>query len=331
MIIDYYTKIYSNRSYNSYDCSNKSRDRYKFSTIEQQNGENKEIKINIGYTSIVPTLPIFVALENGYFVEEGLDVYATQFDISNQLAKAMLNGDVDLAGAISTSVIITLEQKFPNSFKIIADNTLSSKHPITQIVVMNDSNINNITDLEGKKLGVFPGSTSLIHTRIAFEDMLGKDLDMEYVQILPNLWLESLSTGGVDAILTYEPFTTLILIQRKGKVLYDGPYEKHIMDNLPGGVTIIPTKLTEENPEAADKLKKAIKKAIEYINSNEEDARLILTKYMPMTEEVARRMNLPEWHIAEDIDVDKLQRYADILYNEGELEGPIDVSNMIYR
>ncbi len=286
--------------------------------------------LKLGHTQLMITLPIYVALEKGYFKDAGFDVSLTSFQSSNQLAEAVAAGNVDGGGVLSASVVLAIEQKSPSTFKVLVEQVTSSDSPFSAIVVRKDSNL-TLSDLSDKKIALFPGSTALALTKIGFAHLLDKDFKFQPAQMPPNLWLEALTSGQVDAVVGYEPFNTLATQKGVAKILYSAFFEKTVMDDLPGGDIILSSRFIQNNPQAAAKIEEALGKAIKFIGTNEGETRMIATKHIPIDESVALKSNLPKWYVAKDIDTNKLQQYADLLLREGDLQGSVNVSTIIYE
>lgn len=287
--------------------------------------------VKIGHLDLATAaLPIYVALENGYFEDEQIEPELIKFQSSNLLSEALANNQIDLAIGPSTSVLYTIEQRDPGKFRIFMTGVLSTDRPFSSIIVTKDSQINEIMDLEGKKIAVLPGSTSLVFTRLMFKNMGYENLNVTPVQMPPNLWAGALSSGQVDSILAYEPFGTLILHQGDSRVLSSAVLERFILNDIPAGGNSFSTKFAEENPETAAKIVRVFKKSSEFIEANIAEARKIMAEYSNLPESVAQEVGIPILYIGEDIDVDKLQEYADVLLQEGELEKQIDVAKLLY-
>lgn len=292
---------------------------------------SEKIPLKVGTIQITGTLPILVALEKGYFAEEGLDVTNVGFQTSNQLAEAVANGQIDFAGDMSISVIFAIEQRSPGNIKVYATDLHKAESPFTSVIVRNDSSL-GINDLEGKKIAVFPGSTATTLTKISFKNLLGKKLNAEYVQMPPNLWLQALEGKQVDAVIAYEPFGTLGLEQGIAKEIYSGLFENHVLPDrsyTPGAFLISP-KMINERPDVAQKIIRATQKGVDFINSNNEEARIIATKYLPITENVALKMKIMDFAVGKNMNIENVQKYADILFQEGELNTRIDVFKILY-
>ena len=70
--------------------------------------------------------------------------------------------------------------------------------------------------MEGRKIGVFPGSTA---TNLLKKFLSDNNIDIskiEFIQIVPPNQLPTLYEGSIDVLHAYEP-TTAIALQRKWK------------------------------------------------------------------------------------------------------------------
>ncbi len=63
---------------------------------------------------------------------------------------------------------------------------------------------------------------------------------------------------------------------------------------------------------------------------NNEEARIIATKYLPITENVALKMKIMDFAVGKNMNIENVQKYADILFQEGELNTRIDVFKILY-
>lgn len=93
--------------------------------------------------------PIFIAQENGYYVEEGLDVTLNYSKGSSDAARQLAAGNVEWGIFSSAATMITTQRGFP--LKAI----MQVYYPDSfDIVVPQDSEIQSIADMKGKIIGV---------------------------------------------------------------------------------------------------------------------------------------------------------------------------------
>lgn len=297
--------------------------------LQENYGSSNSVHINIGYVPVTSSLPTFVALANGYFIDAGFNVTSTSYPDSNQLAEAISNGNEEVAGYVSTDPIFALSQKDPNLFKIIGEGVLDKSSPFTALLVSNDSKL-TLNDLSGKKVGMFPGSTAKILTNIAFSKMFGHTVNYQAVPMPPTLWLPALANNQVQYVLSYEPFATLGTQQGSVKILYPGLVENFVMNDMPSSVVVVTSKFAEKNPQETKEIAGVYKRAIDFINSNPNQARIIATHYMPIDEQVSMKTNLNSWYVGKNMNTTALQEYDNILVKYGELQTSVNASNMIY-
>src|SRR5260370_34063200 len=66
-------------------------------------------EVRVAYLQIIPSLPVFVAQEQGLFDQENLRLKAIALSSSNDLVNAMVAGQADILPATSLVPIIQLE------------------------------------------------------------------------------------------------------------------------------------------------------------------------------------------------------------------------------
>ena len=79
-------------------------------TIFSPNHSVAQDEVKIGYLNLVISIPTFVALEKGYFQEQGLKVVNTPFESGTLLADALVAGRIDALGAVSIIPLWLVEQ-----------------------------------------------------------------------------------------------------------------------------------------------------------------------------------------------------------------------------
>lgn len=79
----------------------------------------------IGYLPLTAGLPLYLALEKGYFKQAGLDVEAVKFSGEQQVVEELMAGRIQGAtNGVDSSDLATGEITSPGLFKIIASNTI---------------------------------------------------------------------------------------------------------------------------------------------------------------------------------------------------------------
>lgn len=289
---------------------------------------NDSRPIRIGYLNIVASLPLFVAEENDYF--EGLEVEFFQMASSNQLVDATLTGNLDFIVECSAAPVLAVEYSSPGRLQVFSVSEITEDKPFDAIISKIGSEINTINDLEGKTIGVFPGSTA---SNLLKKHLMDRGIDVSKINFLPippPNQLASLESGAIDALHPYEPTVTIALLKGDYQKVYGSVYAKIISPN-PQGVAVVSKEFNSNNPEISLEVILAFERAFDFIENNEIEARKILEKRLKLDKETASKTSLlfmlPSSKIKEDI----FQQYANTLSELGELDGMVEVNNLLWK
>ncbi|MBF0582961.1 MAG: ABC transporter substrate-binding protein [Magnetococcales bacterium] len=289
-------------------------------------------KVRIGYTPLIYGQPAFVADAKGYFRDEGLDVEMVRFENSTQIVNAMIAGDLDFCAIAPVLAVMAAEEKVKGDetlFKFFYYNLDSKKNPISFLLVHRDSTIAKLSDLKGKTIGVFPGNIlSRVSAKLLLKPYVD-DNEIKFQDVGPQLQGQALESGQIDAMFSLEPFKTITVTKGIAKVLHVAP-QLSISEPLPGGSGFMTTRFVKENPEAARKFAAAIKKSFAYIRANVDEAKKILTRYTPISEEIALQVGQPDYEYYSEMDGSLLNLEYESLKNSGVLQGNVKIVNTIY-
>jgi ABC-type nitrate/sulfonate/bicarbonate transport system substrate-binding protein len=234
-------------------------------------------KIRIAYSSRSNTItPLYVAANNGFFRDEGLEVELIQ--VSPRLgAMAVMNGDV----SFTTSFVSTFRgilQGLP--LKVIL---IVLKKGMYFLVVRPE--IKDVNDLKGKKLGVatIRGTDQLV----AAELLRSKGFDPALVQQLvigeTPLRAQALASGAVQAVSVSPPYD--LMLQQMGYKILAGPPEV----GMPASGLFTSDRLLKDNPQMVRRTLWAVMKANRFIAANRQETIAVMLKWLPQTADVAAR------------------------------------------
>ena len=286
--------------------------------------------VKIGYLPIMASLPLYVAQENNYFTEQGIQIEAIQLQSSNQLVDALVRGDIDIVVESSAVPALIAETIDSGKMKIFSVSDITPETPFDSLIVKQDSSLSSLKNLEGKKIGVFPGSTA---TNLLKKFLSDNNVDVskiEFIQIVPPNQLPALYEGSIDVLHAYEPTTAIALQSGNAKKLYSSIYAEQLNHN-PQGVALISAKFIRENSELAKKTITAFNQASDFISENDAETRDIVVKYVKVERNVADNVVFLYMNRSDKINEEALQSYVYMLYDIGEMENKIDVSNLLYN
>jgi len=290
----------------------------------------EKTKISMGYLPITYHLTAFVAKEKGFFDAEGLDVEMVKFETVNDAMGALVTDKIQLSMA-GYPTMFALEAASPGGFKMFGHAFETNARNQHALLVPVNSTVQSIEGLKGKRIGTYTGSTqklyiSLIMKKLGFQE----GTDYEIVQVATPLQVPALAAGQFDALLTIEPYVTIAKDKGVAKVLIQNPRGKYVLDPLPAGPAgAVSTKLLERDAATAQKIVRAMDKAVAYINENEAEARKALAKYAPIDEQTALRIGLYNWRVQPSAgDKQDVQKMADVFFENGELKKRVDTQSL---
>ncbi len=303
-------------------------------TILSPNRSMAQDEVKIGYLGFVLALPTFVALEKGYFQEQGLKVTPTLFESGTIITDALITGRVDVQTGSAVIASWLAEQNMPGTFKIFImygagkvpqDNTMA-------LMVTKDSPLQGIADLKGKRMGTFPGIASIALAKAVLRNSFDPDKEITLVEVPPGNIIQALAAGQIDAYFAPEPFGMIGEARGVARRLIKHPLLLlNLKTGIPGAPFSFNSKFIKEKPLVAKKVKAAYYKAVDFIYSNETEARKFLPKYTNLPEPFAMKIPWEQWTKVEECDKSAGQPYFELLKKEGLFQKDVDTSKLFYQ
>ncbi len=179
-------------------------------------------ELRVGAASNIGGMIVFVAQDKGFFAKHGLDAKVVVRNTGAALTKSLRAGQIDFAPAAFTNLPVALEKglKLKGVVGYLGASYSKPSHDgNVGIAVRAESGITSPADLKGKKVGVTFGSTVDLYLRqyLVANNMTIKDITR--VNVRPPSLVSILDSGGVDAIVAWEPNLTRALDKVEGASL----------------------------------------------------------------------------------------------------------------
>lgn len=160
--------------------------------------EPADITIGLTYVPNIQFAPYYVAVDQGYFEDEGVEVTLRHHGQDEDLFGALTQGKEDLVVAGGAEML----QAHAQGVDAITFQTLYSTYPVA-VIVPNDSDIVSLADLEGRTLGVPGRFGETWFGALAFLQQAGlteADVTIEEIGFTQQV---ALSAGHVDAVVGF--------------------------------------------------------------------------------------------------------------------------------
>jgi NitT/TauT family transport system substrate-binding protein len=183
---------------------------------DSQSKDEEIMELNKVKVMVLPFLsfaPFFIAQEEGYFAEWGIEVEFDKFGSPVQAMPALIQGDLDVAaGGVSASLFNSIARGVVN-IKIVADKGhLDSRCSYAAILVNKElfesGELSEIAQLKGKKFaGDDLGGMGYAYSEMLSKGNLGLE-DIETVTMPPPERVAALQSKAVAAAHIGEPLIT---------------------------------------------------------------------------------------------------------------------------
>ena len=158
----------------------------------------------------------YVAKEKGFFTDEGLDVReGGAFNAGPEEMSAFSAGDLDM-GYAGTAPIATFAGQAMIDIKIVAQANMVG----SAVLVRNGLEAEDVADLRGRTIAV-PGYSTVqdFLLRTALKKAGVSEQDVSIIVVKPPEMIPALSRGQVDAAVAWEPYPSMVVAQKAGRIL----------------------------------------------------------------------------------------------------------------
>jgi ABC-type nitrate/sulfonate/bicarbonate transport system substrate-binding protein len=226
------------------------------------------IPVTIGITSFIGEAASFVAVEKGFFRENGLDVTLQVNNAGSESIRQLYAGDVDIAHIAETPILYSRLQsgyytgERKGELQIVANMILANS--IQKAVARRDVGIETPGDIRGKRVALARGTQLeyLLDSFLLEHQISISEIDTLNMHIVDKV--EAIKKGKIDVAFLWEPFATQVLFQ------------------LGDNAVVLPTNLTystlwlinvldsysSKNPEVIKAYLKSLLQAQQYIREN---------------------------------------------------------------
>src|ERR1700738_577952 len=229
------------------------------------------MKIQIGCTATSDCASAMIAVDEGIFKKHGLEVEMTPIGINSNIPAAILSNSIQIGGPTSTVFL----QAVDGGLDLVGIAGASVMNPVSNgnitAFVRNGITIKEPKDFVGKKVGA-PGLNAFLHV-LFVKWLVEKGVDpksVNFVEVTFPTLSDILKTGGVEAVLTVEPFVTRMTNAGLGSV--GAGYAVDLARTEPIIFYAAARDWAEKNPDTIRKFRAAIAEGADIVNTDRDKA-----------------------------------------------------------
>jgi sulfonate transport system substrate-binding protein len=238
--------------------------------------QQKQTLVRFSFSSGWDALPAIVAIERGFFAQEGLVVSGLAVPSSQAVMESLAAGSTDFAAVPQRTLLIMAAAKAP--VNVIA---MAGWGTETELVVpKSDTATKSIADLKGKTIAVGQGSEAYPALIRLLNKAKIRPSEVRIKSLSPAELTRAFQNKLADAVIESRHFTSVLLKNGQARVVLSN---KEIVETL-GLVGAAPllgqTSMIEKEPATVQKFVNAWIKALKYIGRDRKDAAQLLRIFL---------------------------------------------------
>ncbi|WFP16107.1 ABC transporter substrate-binding protein [Citricoccus muralis] len=259
------------------------------------NGDDAELEqVTVGAIPIGDVAPLHVAISEGFFEEEGLEVEIVNTTGGAVAVPGVVAGDYDFAFGNTVSLMVARDQGLP--LRYVSNGATTTGEPgadFAAVVAPEDSELHETADLSGEQTSSNNlnniGDTAI---RLAVDEAGADGADIEFVELAFGEAEAAVTNGNVSSALLLEPYLTAALDHGLKPIAW--PYAEAHPDLDIGGYFTSEETLADR-PDTVEAFQRAMERSLEFSQDNPEVVREVIGTYTTIDEEMLERITLPRF------------------------------------
>lgn len=289
------------------------------------------IKVRVQTLPLLSFAPYFIAQEEGFFADKGLEVEFVQFQRSSDAIPALLQGQIDVVGGALSFGLLNAMAK-DEGLRLVADKGYLTDTGCSYASILAGKHVDLASLTSKEALAGLRIVTNLASARGYFmEELLAAfgltATDVEIVDIPDAAALEALDTGAADLAVLVEPSVTQAL---------SGGYAtewQRVGKRLPGfqiGLLTYGPNFLQQHPEIGERFMDAYLKGVRQYNQGKTPRNLeILGKYTELDQEVLESSCWPAFRDDGAVSGETIAAFQQWGAAQGLLDAVVDPAALI--
>jgi NitT/TauT family transport system substrate-binding protein len=262
----------------------------------------------------------------GLFKKHGLDAEMVLIGINSNIPAAILSNSIQIGGPTSTVFL----QAADGGLDLVAVAGASIMNPASNgniaAFVRNGITINEPKDFVGKKVGA-PGLGAFLHV-LFVKWLVEKGVDpksVNFVEVTFPTMADIIKSGGVDAVLTAEPFVTRMTNAGLGTV--GARYGAELARTEPIIFYAAARDWAAKNPDTIRKFRAAIAEGAEIVNTDRDKASASISKFTKQPIDLVKA-TVPN-RSEPALKAEQLAWWIDIMSSQKMLQTKVDLNKLM--
>jgi NitT/TauT family transport system substrate-binding protein len=285
-----------------------------------------QTKIQIGCTATSDCSSAMVAVDEGIFKRHGLDAEMVLIGINSNIPAAILSNSIQIGGPTSTVFL----QAADGGLDLVAVAGASIMNDTSNAniaaFVRNGITIKEPKDFVGKKVGA-PGLGAFLHV-LFVKWLVEKGVDpkaVNFVEVTFPTMADIIKSGGVDAVLTAEPFVTRMTNAGLGTV--GARYGVELARTEPIIFYAASRDWAEKNPETIKKFRAAVAEGADIVNTDRDKAWAAISRFTKQPIELVKAS--PPNRSESALKAEQLAWWIDIMSSQKMLQTNVDLHQLM--
>ena len=301
-----------------------------------QDSATAQDKVKVGVFPVSSSLPYFVANERGFFKEQGIETEMVKLIGGPPNVAAMITNQIDAAAVLVTIEGMNADLKKPGVAMYISLNSQNKTYQMEQFVVRAGYPANSLKDLKGAKIMSAPGPANVTMAKAALVAVGLKEGDYSIDQLDMAEHVAVMKAGTFDAGYTLEPNASTMRKLGVARTIEAGVIAHYVLGDPNANAFVGGCALTSDfingRPEVAKRFAAAWAKAVNFINTDPQDARHYLLNNTFTPADVVDTVPMIRYYMVSDLtaqDKAAFQKFIDFSVTTGTLPQKVDVAQYL--
>ena len=293
-------------------------------------------KVKVGVFPTASSVPYFLAIERGFFKEQGLEPETIRLIGGPPNIAAMISNQIEAAIVLVTIEAMNANLKKPGVAMYVGVHSQNKTYQMEQFVVRKGFPAESLKDLKGARIMSAPGPANVVAAKAVLAKVGLKEGDYTIDQLDMGQHVNVMSSGTFDAGYTLEPQASTMRKLGVARTLEAGVITKYILDDENGNAFAAGCAITSDfiknRPDVARRFAAVWKKAIHFVNENPQEARKYLAKNTLTPEDVVDTVPMVRYFTADEL-TDKhkaeFQKFIDFATSVGTVPEKVDITKYL--